>query len=168
MERENFCRCCSRAHKRARKQTEGNRCDEGVGALKIIGCIASRVVRLFVYVGWKDKLLYTTITVQMSKEMDVLTQPRLTNLTVIVIYIYIYIQMRLTCIREKKTSIPKCNLLFVVKDNRKENFSGVIQYVLIQAHGNIICYSMSDAIMKSNGVVTEKNGSRRIIIYNMR
>jgi hypothetical protein len=46
-----------RARARAR---EGKQmwCDEGDGAAKIIGCVASRVVRLLVHVGWKDKLLH--------------------------------------------------------------------------------------------------------------
>jgi len=57
VERENFCRCCSRTRKSARAH-EGKQmwCDEGGGAAKIIGCIASRVVRLLVHVDSKDKL----------------------------------------------------------------------------------------------------------------
>ncbi len=36
-------------------------CDEGGGAAEIIGCVASRVVRLLVHADLKDKLLYTII-----------------------------------------------------------------------------------------------------------
>ncbi len=43
---------------RARARANGNRCDEGDSAAKIIGCVASRVVRLLLHVGWKDKVLH--------------------------------------------------------------------------------------------------------------
>ena len=68
---------------RASERAKGNRCDEGSGAAKIMGCVASRVVRFFaVRRGWKDKLV-RIITVKMSKEIDVLTWLRATNLSIL-------------------------------------------------------------------------------------
>ncbi len=40
-----------------RERAKGNRCDEGSGAAKIMGCVAARVVRFLVHAEWKDKVV---------------------------------------------------------------------------------------------------------------
>jgi hypothetical protein len=41
----------------AAERAKGNRCDEGSGAAKIMGCVAAPVVRCLVHARWKDKLV---------------------------------------------------------------------------------------------------------------
>jgi len=53
VERENF----GRRRSRVRERAKGNRCDEGSGAAKIMGCVAARVVRFLVHAEWKDKVV---------------------------------------------------------------------------------------------------------------